>query len=99
MKTLRIFVVIMLLCIAWNAWALKPMAAPEALQQEAANSVVIHKGTCQHEQREELCMVGYDQAKDTFWLLLFNQEGVMFRVVEVKDGKETIRWSHPELSI
>jgi len=99
MKTLKVFIVIMLVLIAWKAYALKPMAAPEALQQEAADAQIVYKGTCEHEKRQELCMVGYDQAKDTFWLLLFNQEGVMFKVVEMKGEVQRVRWTHPELHI
>lgn len=97
MKTLKIFLVILLILIVAKAYALKPQAVPEALQQEAGNAQLIYKGKCPHQGREENCLVAYDPTTDVFWILLYNSDGVLFRVVELKEGKETTRWTHSEL--
>lgn len=101
MKTLKIFLVIVLLMLAFKAWALKPEPVPVELQQEAANSELVHQGVCATPPvgKEELCMVGYDQATDTFWMLLFNDEGVLYQVVEIKGDKHRTRWIHPDLTV
>lgn len=98
-ETLKVFIIIMLVLFALKAFALKPVAVPQELQQEAANAQMIHKGVCATPTGEELCMVGYDQAADTFWMLLFNKDGVLFQVVQLKGDNYLVRWSHPSIVV
>jgi hypothetical protein len=97
-ETLKVFAIIVLVFWALKAWALKPVAPPEELMQESANVQLIHRGVCNWEDRQVLCMVGIDHATETYWLLVFNNEGVLTHVVNNKDNVETIRWVHPLLA-
>lgn len=99
MKTLKIFIVLAIIFMVAKAYALKPESVPQELQAEAAEAQLIYKGKCPHQGKEENCLVAYDPATDIFWVLLFNVEGVLFRVVELKEGKEITRWTHPQLHI
>jgi len=102
MKTVIFYVkfvaVILLLAYIAKANALKPQPVPEHIQQEATQAVQIHKGTCLEKDKEELCIVGYDEAKDTFWFLIFNKEGVLYKVYTLKEKEVNIKWIHPRLT-
>lgn len=99
MKTLRIFLVIMLVLVVVKAYALKPQSVPQDIQAEAAESQIIFVGKCPHQGRDENCVIAQDVVKDVFWVLLFNNEGVLFKVVAIIDGKEQQKWVHPSLSV
>lgn len=88
-----------LIFLATNALALKPHPVPEALQAEAKGADTVYIGRCNYQKREENCLVGHNKVTQTTWLLLFDNSGVLYKVVTEKDGKEQTRWSHPDLMI
>ena len=103
MKNLMFYIkfALVLALIGWiaKAWALTPTPTPDSLAQEAINAVTIHQGICPTPKGQVLCMVGYDEAANTYWMLLFDNEGVLYQVVEMKEGAHRVRWTHTELTI
>jgi hypothetical protein len=98
-ETLKVAVVILLVVWALKAWAIKPVQPPAELMQESANAQLIHRGVCDHDDRQVLCLVGYDEAANTFWFLFFNNDGVLTHVVTSHKNVEQTRWVHPMLSV
>jgi hypothetical protein len=98
MKNLSFYLkfAIVLVIIGWiaKAWALKPVAVPDHIIAESAGAVTIHKGSCKTSAEEAMCIVGHVEETDTFWLLLF-EDGVLYKVMTVKNGKEETKWLHP----
>lgn len=95
-------VIFILLVVSWmlKAHAIKPSPVPTALQEESANSIVQYKGRCEYEHKVDNCMIGYDQATDTAWLLLFTDTGVLYKIVSKKgEDAPTTRWIHPALLV
>lgn len=86
-----------LLFAASFAHALKPAKVPQSLMEESKGSEIVHQGLCQTKSEQALCIVGYKKETDTFWLLLFNDEGVLYKVVTVHQAVEKTRWVHPSL--
>jgi len=103
MKNLMFYVkfAILLAIIGWiaRAWAVKPINPPQELMEESANVQMLHRGYCDWQKRQVLCMVGIDQLTETYWLLVFNDEGVLTHVVHNKNGKEETKWVHPLIGV
>lgn len=79
---------------------LRPERVPQSLIDESVNATVIYEGGCQRGTQVVLCLVGYDKEKNIVWLLLFNNAGVLYQVININAaGHETVRWTHPLLVI
>lgn len=94
-------IILVVLCLVpllvWGQ-KLQPEKVPDALLQEAGPAVLIHRGTCEREQKEVLCMVAIHPTTDILWMLLFNEDGVLYQVLNINSaGVETIRWTHSML--
>jgi hypothetical protein len=97
MKALILF--LMMVFVGADVHALNPEPVPVELQKETENSDIVHHGTCQTPQGVQICVVGYDKATEIVWVLLFNSQGVLFQVVEIKGDKHRVRWTHPSLLV
>lgn len=97
MKTIRLTILIVLIAWVMFAHAIKPSPVPTTLQEESGNAEVQYKGQCEYEYKIDNCMIGYDVTTDTVWLLLFTQQGVLFKIISKKgDDVPQVRWVHPE---
>ena len=92
---MKLYLVIVLMLFASKVKALQFEPVPPELLKEAGAAVIIHKGTCEYKKQTENCMIGYDKAKKTTWLLLFDDEGILFKVITNNKGKEVVKWVHP----
>jgi len=97
MKTIKLVLFVILIAWVLSAHAIKPTPVPTALQEESANAEVQYKGRCKYEHKVDNCIIGYDASIDTAWLLLFTDNGVLFKIVSKKgNDAPQVRWIHPE---
>jgi hypothetical protein len=96
---MKLLATLVLLCLAWPVFALRPVPPPDFLIKEAEEVLVIHQGDCKLLHGELPCIAGVHQQTKELWLLLFDRKtGVLIQVLTVTpDGKESIRWNHPDV--
>lgn len=99
MKTLRLILVLLIGLVAIKAWSLDFAPVPDALLKEAGDVPIIYQGSCAYQKKQQNCMVGYDKATKTTWLLLFTEEGVLYKVETHQNGKAKVKWTHPALTV
>jgi len=91
-------VLLFLVLLVVYSQTLRPERVPQSLIDESRNATTIYEGGCQRGVQVVLCLVGYDKEKDIIWLLLFNDAGVLYQVININAaGHETVRWTHPLL--
>lgn len=90
MKTIKIFLVILLVLVVFKAWGAE--TPPKALKDEASDVEHIYKGRCSYNGTESNCILGYQLRTDTMWMFLYTEKGQIYKIVTTKDNVETVKW-------
>lgn len=93
-------VVLVTLC-AFSVIALAD-TPPKALLEHVSSHKLVHDKRCnvtflnlKHVQ----CMIYYDEARDTTWLVLFDEKLNITHVARNKAGKEELLWCHEKVCV
>jgi len=76
-----------------------PGTVPEDVKQQGLGVVSTYKGSCKYQKVEYHCLAGVHRDKNYYLLLLFNENGILVRVIREDDGKQRVLWTHPELTV
>jgi hypothetical protein len=75
---------------------------PKALLKHISSHKLVHDKRCnvaflnlKHVQ----CMIYYDEARDTTWLVLFDEKINITHVARNKAGKEEVLWCHERVCV
>lgn len=75
----------------------RPGTVPPEVIADADGTVTVYKGTCPHEGKVMLCMLGFHEEKRMAWMLLFNDHGVLVIIQSQKENEAVkTRWTHPQ---
>ena len=98
-KLLLVSVILVSLCAA-SAVLAKPEEPPKALLAKVTGKLV-HEEKCNfHEEKNVECLIYFDEKSDTVWLMLFDDNLNIYKVVSVDNQKkEKVEWCRSNVCI
>lgn len=102
-KLWALAVILVFLCalpfVVWGA----PQTPPQALLDRANAHPIVYDKKCNFQSMTAVeCLIFYEKATDTAWLILFDMkkgEPFITHVIEANEDGETIHWCRPDVCI